>query len=63
MWDYLDKMDKNLLYMYASLLTGEQKQQRQDTEKILFNHGEWRYRLPSGLSGPCLHSDNLLDNS
>ena len=26
MWDYLDKMDKNLLYMYVSLLTGEQKQ-------------------------------------
>lgn len=26
MWDYLDKMDKNLLYMYTSLLTGEQKQ-------------------------------------
>lgn len=26
MWNYLDKMDKNLLYMYTSLLTGEQKQ-------------------------------------
>lgn len=26
MWEYLDKMDKNLLYMYASLLSKQQKQ-------------------------------------
>lgn len=26
MWEYLDRMDKNLLYMYAALLQGQQKQ-------------------------------------
>lgn len=34
MWDYLDKMDKNLLYMYAAILTGQQKQLH------LFNRSE-----------------------